>query len=156
MTIYINCAELLFNVKSKSHEEVALLPAEQRYAAEASTEKENTVKRCIYAANGEMLSLLDRFCQGGQGDVDADVLPGTGGLVLPTSFTYDFVYSERRLKGKNAALAEMMLALLTELTLARFYISVAQTDLAQSHEALAQRDANTLAQMLYTKRSPEI
>ena len=151
MIITIETKEVLFDIADKSHLEVAsITDAEARYRAEAGTDKGEEVERALTSSRAALDQLLFKYLvpdQDGEGSND----PG-----FPQYFTYTLRLSERRGAGKAQALADTMHSYLVNLTLAKFYHSVAQEQLASMREGLATADAQLLTKLINTKQPPYI
>ena len=158
MEIRISSKEILFNIKNKSHQEVAvLLPdPEQRYTQEASSEKEEDIKRCILEAYSEAVGILSRFeyniCPRQEASAGA---PNTG-IVLPEYFMFFIESSERRIVSEEQALADLLLSYMTNRSLSRFYTNAGRSDLAAKDEANAATDKDSIVKIIYRKRRPSL
>lgn len=152
MTITISTDELIYNIKSKSHTEVArIADPEQKYIAEAGTDKIDEIRRCALEGKAEMESLIFRFLSATAAEsssiANADVSLGD-------NFTFTFIGTDRRYTGKLTAIRDQVFALLTNLAMAKFYISVNQIELSNARRSLANDALSMLERLLYTKRTP--
>lgn len=150
MLIVLNVSELMRDIKKKSHREVEerIADVEARYRAEAGTEKEDEITRCMVEAASNLSHHLHRYLRTWyQDEVDDQ-------LALPDAFVYDLSLSERRAEGKAQPLADYMHSFVVDLTLSRFYSSVSQQDLSNIHSQKALETARLLEDMLYTKKPP--
>jgi hypothetical protein len=151
MTVTIYTTELLYNIRNKSHLEVASLPVEQRYLVEAGTEKADEIKRSVIDALSELESRLWRFL-GRCGCGNAEVAEPD----LEDAVAFEVKGNGRRLHGKAALIGAKILETLTDLALAKFYVSVGAANLSQAHSALAASEMMALEKMLYTKDKPTL
>lgn len=151
MIITIETNELVFDISNKSHLEVAnITDAEARYRAEAGTDKREEVERALTSSRAALDQLLNKYLVP---DLDSEGCNDPG---FPQYFTYTLRLSERRGAGKAQALADTMQSYLVNLTLAKFYHTVAQEQLASTHEGLASADAKLLTTLINTKQPPYI
>lgn len=152
VSIYTN--ELLFNIKNKSHQELAvLLPdPEQRYPQEAGTDKEEDLKRCIVEAYSEVVGIISRF--------EYNIRPEQEVIAttpeLPEYFVFYIESSERRLVSEEQALADLIFSYMTNRSLSRYYTNAGRNDLAAKDEANAAIDKDHIIKMIYRKRRPAI
>lgn len=150
MLIVLNVSELMRDIKKKSHREVEekIPDVEARYRAEAGTEKEDEITRCMVEAASALAHRLHRYLRiWYQDEVDDQ-------LAIPEGFVYDLGLSERRAEGKAQPLADYMHNFVVDLTLSRFYSSVSQQDLSNIHSQKALETARLLEEMIYTKKPP--
>ena len=158
MNISISSKELLFNIKNKSHQELAVLipDPEQRYPQEAGSDKEEDIKRCITEAYAEAVGITSRF--------ERDVVPmdeayagaRSSGIVLPEHFMFYVETSERRIQSEEQALADLLLSFLTNRSLSRYYANAGRNDLAEKDNANAVADKDSILKILYRKRRPPL
>ena len=152
MKVTISTSELLYNIKSKSHTEVArIADPEQKYIAEAGTDKIDEIKRCALEGKAEMESLIFRFLAA---STNEDQTIGNADVSLGDNFEFNFVGTDRRYTGKATAIRDQVFALLTNLAMAKFYISVNQIELSNARRSLANDALAMLERLLYTKRTP--
>lgn len=151
MKIAIETSDLIKNVKSKSHNEVSQIEDEKlRYKIEAGTEKEAEIRTCIAEAVATFEASSFRFIKPIHSE---EVMASLG---LPEILEFEFMGGGRRLHGKAPALASLVLSLLTNLTLAKFYTTVNAADLSKSHDELTNGDTVLLEKLLFEKRPPLI
>lgn len=154
MEVKISSDELLFNIKNKSHQELAVLAPdpEQRYAQEAGTEKEEDLKRCIVESFAEAVGIVSRF--------EYNICPvqevTATAPELPEYFVFYIESSERRLVSEEQALADMILSYMTNRSLSRYYTNAGRNDLAAKDEANAAYDKDQIIKLIYRKRRPSI
>jgi hypothetical protein len=152
MTVTINTSELFFDIKNKSHHEVASIEnVDQRYVAEAGTENTHEILRCIIEAEARVRLMCGRFLVKvtENNDHNSD-LPDT----VPGSYTYQFVANARRQDNRGKVIADGMHSAIVSLALSKFYVSVNQMNLAKTHDALATNGVQLLEKMLYEKLPP--
>ena len=152
MTVTINTSELFFDIKNKSHHEVASIEnVDQRYVAEAGTENTHEILRCIIEAEARVRLMCGRFLNKvtENKDVSSD-LPST----IPSSYTYSFVDNARRQDNRGKVIADGMHSAIVSMALSKFYVSVNQMELATSHDALATNGVQLLEKMLFEKLPP--
>ena len=150
MLIVLSVEELMRDIKKKSHREVEerIADVEARYRAEAGTEKEDEITRCMVEAASALSHRLHRYLRTWyQDEVDDQ-------LAIPESFVYDLALSERRAEGKAQPLTDYMHNFVVHLTLSRFYSAVSQQELSNIHSQLALDTAGLLEEMIYTKKPP--
>lgn len=158
ITIRINSAEVLYDIKSKSHTEVTVaVPDEsQRYRIEAGTEKEDEIKRCIEQAFAEASGMLARWLIGEYTD-DGDITTYKNQAVsLPDYLVFYFDWSERRYREKHATLTTLLFSLIVNLAMERFYLSVQAEALAKVRAGQAQSDMSQIQSLVYYKGAPKI
>ena len=152
MKITISTEELIYNIKSKSHTEVArIADPEQKYIAEAGTDKLDEIRRCALEGKAEMESLIFRFLAP---ETASDKTIENTDVSLGNTFEFEFVGTPRRYTGKATAIRDQVFALLTNLAMAKFYISVNQIALSNARRSLANDALAMLERLLYTKRTP--
>lgn len=154
MEVKISSDELLFNIKNKSHQELAVLvpDPEQRYPQEAGSEKEEDLKRCIVESFAEAVGIVSRF--------EYNICPvqevTATAPELPEYFVFYIESSERRLVSEEQALADMLLSYMTNRSLSRYYTNAGRNDLAAKDEANAAYDKDQIIKLIYRKRRPSI
>lgn len=142
---------ILKDVKTKSHYEVSEIPdAEARYRAEAGTEKEGEIHRCIQEGASRLMHRCLRYLRNYYTDKrDNEDNP-------QSVYVYDFVLSERRSLGKAEPLSEAMHTFIVEYALSKFYASVSQGELSNKHSLLAVDAGNRIDELLYFKLPPRV
>lgn len=149
MVIKLYTEELVSNIRSISHHEVAEIPdVEARYRAEAGSEKLPFIYKGISEGVGRLVRRCHRFLQGGYAKEKDNAME------LPPELVFDFNISERRAVGKAEPLAEEMSSLVVHYALSRFYSNVSQPDLSNKHSLLAIEAGNEIDNMLYSKLPP--
>jgi len=150
MLITLSVDELMRDIKKKSHREVEerIADVEARYRAEAGTEKEDEITRCMVEAASALSHRLHRYLRTYYQDEADDQLG------IPEAFVFDFAFSERRAEGKAQPLTDYMHSFVVDLTLSRFYSSVSQQELSNIHSQKALETAGLLEDMIYTKKPP--
>lgn len=149
MTISLSVAEILADIKSKSHYEVsAITDPETRYRVEAGTEKEKELFRSILEVASTLSHRLRRF-------LAEDYLEEAGdGLAVPEAIVYDFVVSDRRAANIAQPLADAMHEYIVHYAMAKFYATVSQGDLSNAHSTLTAAAAERINEIIYTKQPP--
>lgn len=151
MTITINIKELFFDIKNKSHHEVASIQdTDLRYVAEAGTENEHEIFRCIIDAEAKVRMMCGKFLVRTKETYTDNTLPDK----VPTSYTYDFIDNARRQDNRGQVITDGMHSAIVSMALSKFYISVNQVELSAQHDKLAERAVHLLEQMLYEKLPP--
>lgn len=157
MDIKLNIAEILFDMRTKSHNEVSSVePAEARYGIEAGMEKIEELRRNIETAVSEVLASFQRYIS----DIKInDVVPDTGGgnkeLAEEADFyTISLYEASRRPISIGRPLAAALHAMITNLALSHFYTSVAQKALSDAREAEANMNMRTVSRLLTEKTPP--
>ena len=152
MKVTINTSELFFDIKNKSHHEVSSIgDVDQRYVAEAGTENEHEIFRCIIEAEARVRLMCGRFLKRIIETKDEDSnLPEE----VPTSYEYEFVDNARRQDNRGKVIADGMHSAIVSMALSKFYVSVNQMELAKTHDALAISGVQLLEKMLYEKLPP--
>lgn len=152
MKVTINTSELLFDIKNKSHHEVSSIgDVDQRYAAEAGTEKENEIFRCIIEAEARVRLICGRFLKriietkDENSDLPEDV---------PISYEYEFVDKARMQDNRGKVIADGIHSTIVSMAMSKFYVSVNQMELAKTHDDLATSGVQLLEKMLYEKLPP--
>lgn len=151
MTVTIQTSELLFDIRNKSHLEVASIEnLDRRYAAEAGTEKTEEILRCIIEAEARIRLMCERFLEKvTEGEAISD-LPS----IVPESYTYQFVSNARRQDCRAEITANTIHSAIVNLALSTFYVSVSQMEMAKTHDALATSRVQLLEKMLFEKLPP--
>lgn len=152
MKVIINTSELFFDIKNKSHNEVSSIEnVDERYAAEAGSEKDSEISRCIIEAEASVRMMCGRFLKRITEIVDKDSdLPEK----VPASYEYEFVDNARRQDNRGKAIADGIHSAIVSMALSKFYVSVNQMELAKTHDALAASGIQLLEKMLYEKLPP--
>lgn len=152
MNVIIKTSELFFDIRNKSHHEVSSIEnVDQRYVAEAGTENEHEIFRCIIEAEARVRLMCGRFLKRTTEVKDADSdLPEE----VPTAYEYEFVDNARRQDNRGKVIADGMHSAIVSMALSKFYISVNQMDLAKAHDALATSGVQLLERMLFEKLPP--
>jgi hypothetical protein len=151
MRIVLEVAELLFDIRNKSHEECAsITDVEARYRAEAGHHKDEEIFRSLVGVNSSLTRLVRRYL------VDSIALEADDNASIPDSFVYEFEISQRRADNLTQPMADAMHDYLVHYTLAKFYATVSQGDLSNKHSALTQAAATEIEELLYTKKPPMI
>ena len=158
MRINITTSEILFNIKNKSHQELAVLLAdpEQRYPQEAGDDKLEDIKRCVVEAAADAVGVVSRFEYGRLAEEEVTAGASESGILLPEFFTFDVENSERRIVTEEQALADLILSYITNRSLARYYYNAGRNDLAAKDDANAVNDKDLILKILYRKRRPAI
>lgn len=152
MKVVINTSELFFDIKNKSHHEVSSIEnVDERYVAEAGTENQHEIFRCIIEAEARVRLMCGRFLTRTTENTDKDSdLPET----VPTSYEYEFIDNARRQDNRGKVIADGMHSAIVSMALSKFYVSVNQMEMAKTHDALATSGIQLLEKMLYEKLPP--
>lgn len=152
MKVTINTSELFFDIKNKSHHEVSsITDVDQRYVAEAGTENEHEIFRCIIEAEARVRLMCGRFLKRTTETTDKDSdLPEE----VPASYEYEFTDNARRQDNRGKVIADGMHSAIVSMALSKFYVSVNQMELAKTHDGLATSGIQLLEKMLYEKLPP--
>ncbi len=147
MKVGINIKELLFNIYSVSHTEVANIENPVfRYNVEAGTEKEEMLRVFIDEGIAEITSNFERFLFEQQDTV------GDNSFEDKVSYIFNFRIADRRQSGSADVIARKINAVLTNYVLAKHYISVAYMDLAKIHSDQLLVEMKQLEREVFTKR----
>lgn len=151
MNITIYTTPIFSEVRQKSHLEVQdIKDVEARDNARAGIDKTDEIWQCIRDGFTQLERRCLRFVR------ETIVLETDDGGSVPESFTYDFIFAERRAANKGTALAEVMHAFVVQHALARFYATVNQVELSNKHGAAADAYGNELDGLLYHKQPPRV
>lgn len=151
MRIEISKSELLFDIRNKSHSDVSVITdAESRYLAEAGTEKNDEVLRDIASSLASLSTVTGRYLAQDVNAMASDT------ATLPTTLVFNFSFSGRKADGKAQPLANAIHEYLADNTLALFYNSVSQPDLAAKRERLAAQDLQLVDTLVHQKKAPYI
>ena len=151
MQITIKLKELFFDIKNKSHHEVASIQdTDLRYVAEAGTENEHEIYRCIIDAEAKVRMMCGKFLVRAKETYGDNTLPAN----VPESYTYDFIDNPRRQDNRGQVITDGMHSAIVSMALSKFYISVNQVELSAQHDKLSERAVHLLEQMLYEKLPP--
>lgn len=152
MKIEVIFEELLSDIKNKSHYEVASIQdVNLRYIAEAGTENEPEITRCIIEAEAMVRQMCVKFLNPDT-TTDDNSLPESN----PDKFVYDFRTNSRMQDNRGKVMANGIHSAIVSMALSKFYISVNQMELSKAHDALAQNALTLLERMLYEKRQPRL
>lgn len=151
MVINLYDQELYNDIRKKSHYEVAeIQDVEARYRAEAGTEKQEEILRCIEEgvaqARHRCLRYLDETITE---EADDTLNPGE-------VYTFYFPISERRAISKAEPLTSALHAFVVHYALSKFYSTVSQIELSNKHSLQAVECGNDIDQLLYTKQPPRV
>lgn len=148
MKISLSYNELLFDITNKNRSEVQGLDPAVRYRAEIGSDKDDEVRRCLMSSLSVLTANYTRFVQ------DASVTPSDNELSLPETIEIRVNGSERRLAGKMSAIANCMHAILVNMTLSQFYLSVGQSELSSMRDNVAATEVQVLKKLFYSKIPP--
>ena len=149
MVITLYTEELVQRLKTVSHHEVAeIADVEARYRAEAGTEKMELIYRCIKDAVARLESRCIRWMK----EVWPEYADNT--MEVPVAYKIEFSLTERRAIGKAPLLEEACETFVLEYALAKFYASVSQTPLSNSHSLAAVEAGDHLSTLLLMKQPP--
>ena len=151
ITLNIQVKEVLFDVRNKSHNEVAgIADAEARYLVEAGMDKQDEIERCLTTSASLMMAVMGRFVMSHNTNLSSN---RSG---LPEYYYVNLDLSARRAEGKQQILADLAHSYLVNMTLSLFYKSVAQATLSEGREKMAIENAAQIEQLLFTKHKPFI
>lgn len=171
MIIEISTAELFFDIKNKSHHEVASIQdVNLRYVAEAGTENDHEIYRCITDAEAKIRLMCGKFLVSAE-EVEETTTPEDATPAseegapsdshdnslqdnVPIAYKYTFVDNPRRQDNRGRVIANGMHSAIVSMALSKFYISVNQMELSKAHDELANRSVALLEKMLYEKVQP--
>lgn len=149
ITLYVN--NILYDLKTKNLNETSgIADAEQRYRAQAGSEKDDELKRDILNAAALLSSTMMRFLAH-TFSTEAD-----NSAYLGDAIVYDFAPSERRQINRIPAIADLLHSFIVNMALSRFYETVALYDLAKERSRLAGEDMAALQPVMYEKLPPTI
>lgn len=136
-------------MKIKSHSEAARIPdADQRYLVELGTEKEAEANQCINDAASEVRAMLRPLLAEGSGASAND------GYDTTASIVYTFSVTARKAPGMASALSTAIHAYIVNSALGKYYVSVAQGDLAEAHRSRLALELATINNIIYRRKSP--
>ena len=149
MQVTLDIETVIRDIRTKSHLEAASVadPA-ARYRVEAGTEKLSEVKRDIAGAVSSLVNDCYRFLDM-PGTGEADDIISDGKVVLNVSA------GQRRMDGKEKAVAQKIHEIVVDLSLQKFYVSVTQLEMSKAHQAQAVTGIAELESMLRRKRPPK-
>lgn len=151
MVIELYTQELLNDIRTKSHQEVAgIEDVEARYRAEAGSEKMGDICRCLGEGVGKLRHRCIRFLREEITEVSDNL------TTLPEKIVVDLALSERRAIGKGEPLRMAMHSLVVEYTLSKFYSDVSQMELSNKHSAQALDADRQIDELLYSKVPPRV
>ena len=140
------------DVRLKSHLQTKTIPdPEARDAARADIMKLDEINRNLLSARSDLLDILNPFL------FETSTATGNDQYAeasLDTQLTFEFDITNRRLNNRAKAIADAVHAYLVDNVLHRFYLSVAQGDLAAVEAQQMAEDKANLERMLYTKLRP--
>lgn len=147
MKIRINIPDIIYDIKSKSHLEVAnIAEPEARYKAEVGTEKMDEVMIDIHLADARVRETISEYL----------VDPSPADTYDTEHLIYNLALAPRRAKNALPALEREIKSYIVEATLALYYIAVDQVTLAEKHQALANSVSTLIQSIIYTKAAPTI
>lgn len=148
MKVTLNIETIIKDIRTKSHLEVAsITDPSARYRVEAGSEKLSEVKRDIAGAVATLIDNCYRFLDMKQ-SAEADDSIGGKDIVL------EFNAGQRRMEGKEKAVAQKLHEIVVDFAMQKFYVSVSQIDLSHAHQAQATAAVEELEKMLRRKRPP--
>ena len=150
ITITINMASLMSDIKVKSYMNTQRLKAEDAYAVRAAEENDAEVRQAVQDAWRDLVALCREFLDTTNDTSGNDTLPGT----ITGNRTLSFNVSTRRTSNIADSLAESAHSYLVANALRRFYTSAAAADLAGGHKALEDLSAQSINNLLYKKAEP--
>lgn len=151
MVITLYEQELYNDVRKKSHYEVAeIQDVEARYRAEAGTEKQEEIMRCI----NEGIAQARHRCLRYLDETIVDRADNT--MNIDEEHTFFFPISERRAIGKAEPLSAALHSFVVHYALSKFYSTVSQIELSNKHSLQAVEVGNDIDNLLYTKQPPRV
>ena len=149
MQVTLDIETIIRDIRTKSHLEVAgVADPAARYRVEAGTEKLSEIKRDIAGAVSSLVNDCYRFLDMAGGNEVDDTIAGDK-VVLNVNA------GPRRMDGKEKALAQKIHEIIVDLSMQKFYVSVAQVDMSKAHQAQAVTGIQELESMLRRKRPPK-
>lgn len=149
MIVTLSTAPIMLEIRQKSHLEVQdIKDVEARDNARAGLDKEDEIKRCMTEGFAQVSKRCYRFVKEEYVETASDTIPSS------SSYVYDLVLSERRWKNRAEPLVRAMHDLVVQYALAKFYSTVNQRELSNTHSLLALEAGNTIEELLYTKMPP--
>lgn len=151
MTITLYTDPIILEVRQKSHLGVAnIKDPETRDNVRAGIEKMEEIEHCIIDAFGQLARRCYRFLRPNiQKTYDDEA-------IIPPTYTYEFVMSERRAEGRAEPLTAAMHAFVVQYALTKFYSTVSNSELSNKYSLEALDTANRIDELLYTKVPPRI
>lgn len=151
-TITLDPDRIRDDVRMKSHLQTRTIADPiARDAARADIVKLDEINRDLLSARADLLDILNPFLgpdsTNGGDDAFAEV-------DLGDQFKFEFDVTNRRLDNRAKSLSDAMHAFLVDDVLHRFYLSVAQGDLANVAASQMELDKQNIERQLYTKLRP--
>lgn len=158
ITILISSEEVIYDIKSKTHTELAVSVQDetQRYKIEAGTEKLDEVKRCVQQAYSEATSALVRWLDNTGSADNVTSTYDNSAVVLPANLMFRFRWTERRYRDKQDPMTSLLFSLIVNLAMVRFYTSMQAEGLAKVRASQAQSDLSQIQALVYYKGEPVI
>jgi hypothetical protein len=150
VTINITRANLIADMRVKSHAEVSVLPdPQERFRAELGTEKLQEANQCITDAATEIHSVLRTFLTGFSGAETA-----TDSYDTTATISYTFSVTERKAPGLADTLTKAIHAYIVDSALEKYYSSVSRVDFAERHRAQLPSEITVINNLLYRRKNP--
>lgn len=150
MRIQINIQRLIGDIRTKSRLELAnMQDATARYRIEVGTEKLGEIQRDIESSVSSLVGECYRFLSAPVMDIADNQLSDESKIV------FDLIGGARRFDGKEKALAQKIHEVLVDLTMQKYYISVAAGELSKAHEKQAVAGIAELNRLLRQKGVPK-
>lgn len=153
LTITIEPDRVRDDVRLKSHLQTKTIPdPEARDAARADIVKLDEINRSLLSARSDLLDILNPFLSEDTSSTGDDKYAEAS---LDNQMSFAFDITNRRLNNRAKAIADAIHAYLVDNVLHRFYLSVAQGDLAAVEAQQLAADKSNLENLLYTKLRPK-
>lgn len=150
LNITISRDSVIADLRVKAHMEAAVIGnAEERYIAQAGTEKIQEIHQCVSDAFSEASSILREFNRGSQTATANDDYRAAGDLDLALEI------SSRRASGLATPLADAIHKYVVDAAMAKFFRSVSRPEMAERHTAALPSDRANIDMLLYVKHEPE-
>lgn len=151
MTINIDTAPIVLEVRQKSHLNVQDIPdAQARYNGRAGLEKMPEITNCILDAFAQLTRRCTRFLD------EVITAEGDDSRVLPQTYTYVFAFAERRAINKLEPMTGVMHDFVVAYALSKWYSTTNKTDLSNQYSLQAIDYGNQLDELLYHKQAPRV
>lgn len=149
MTIELFTDPIIREIRQKSHLEVQdIADPAARDNARAGLDKIEEIRRCMEGGVAQVRSRCIRFLSRDYSQWADDAQS------IPESYIFEISLSQRRGANKAEPLTAAMHDLIVQYALARFYSTVNQTALSNTHSMLAIAAGDLLSGLLFTKQAP--
>lgn len=150
VTINITRANLIADMRVKSHAEVAVIPdPQERFRAELGTEKLQEANQGITDAATEIHSVLRPFLS-----ESSSAATATDAYDTTATITYTLSVTSRKAEGLAEPLTKAIHAYIVDSALEKFYTSVSRPELSERHRAQLPSDLTVIDNLLYKRKAP--